>query len=316
MKKRKLLTLLFAVILTVTGMDCFAQTEDDFFVVLTEDGTGAVITGYTGNTAAVRIPATIQGMPVHEIGGVDYSEGYKKGEGAFMGNDFITSVIIPEGVTIIRAGAFGARYDWFGGCEQLEQITLPSTLRIIEQDAFRGAESLGAVAIPEGVIEIGPGAFRSCSSLASVTLPNSLVKLGAYAFGSGFSSSGQRNDSPVFTSILLPPNLTIIEEGTFRNCAKLTSIVIPEGVTAIESQGGWGEDGPGAFAGCIALTSVTLPSTIVRIGDGAFYGCTSLTTIIVPETVTRIDGIDEAFKNCPRLSLASQALIRRLGFYQ
>jgi len=316
MKKKIGLLPVFVFMLLLAGMDCFAQSASDFNVRLTEDGTGVVITGYTGRTAAVRIPATIEGLPVREIGGATYSDGFWDGEGAFMGNRVITSVIIPEGVTIIRAGAFGSRFGWFGGCDNLTQVTLPSTLRIIERGAFQAAKSLRAIVIPEGVTEIGPDAFQSCSSLASVTLPNSLVKLGAYAFGDGFSSGGPTKDSPIFTSITLPPNLTKIEEGTFRNCSRLRSIVIPEGVIEITGGNEWGiggEDGPGAFNGCIALTSVTLPSTITRIGKDTFYGCSSLTTVIVPDTVEKIEGIGNAFGNCPRLNLASQALIRRLG---
>ena len=310
--KKKIFTLVITIIFIVTGIDCFAQTEADFIVTLTEDGNGVVITGYSGSSTAVRIPSTIQGFPVREIGGAEYSDGFWNGNGAFMGNDKITSVVVPEGVTIIRAGAFGSRYGWFGGCEKLAQVTLPSTLQVIERGAFEAAKALKTIVIPEGVTKIGSGAFRSCSSLSSVTLPKSLIKLGSYAFGDGFSSSGPTKDSPVFTSIILPPNLTKIKEGTFRNCTKLTSIVIPEGVTEIASHGGWGEDGPGAFAGCIALTSVTLPSSIEVLGEGAFYGCTALTTVNIPETVEIIYGIDSAFQKCIRLNLVTQALIRRL----
>jgi len=46
----------------------FGQTAADFNVALTEDGKGVVITQYTGKAARVRIPSSIQNMPVKEIG--------------------------------------------------------------------------------------------------------------------------------------------------------------------------------------------------------------------------------------------------------
>lgn len=65
----------------------------------------------------------------------------------------------------------------------------------------------------------------------------------------------------------------------FSKCNRLTSIIIPEGVTSI------GDD---AFYGCSSLTSITLPEGVTSIGGGAFYKCSSLTSIIIPEGVTSI----------------------------
>lgn len=80
------------------------NTEADFSVSLAVDGKCVAITEYKGTATTVRIPTTIQGLPVREIG-----------EDAFTGlstsgrnytNRNITSVIIPEGVTTIGEGAF------------------------------------------------------------------------------------------------------------------------------------------------------------------------------------------------------------------
>jgi hypothetical protein len=292
----------FVVIFLLVGTIAFAQTEADFTVELTKDGEGVVITDYTGTATAVRIPTTIQGMPVREIGG---SEGRGRYMGAFMNNRIVTSVVIPEGVKIIRRRSF---YHDYPGGDKLIQVTLPSTLQIIEIDSFSSNKSLKSIIIPNGVTEIGDRAFAYCISLASVTLPKSLVKLSAGAF-----------EETAITSITLPPNLTRIAGETFSGCKNLISIVIPEGITEIGDD--WpdgGGSGGGAFGRCIALTSVTLPSTIKKIGSKAFSGCSALTTITIPDTVEAIEMSNyyssSPFNGCTKLTLASQARLKKVGY--
>ncbi|MDR3336941.1 MAG: leucine-rich repeat domain-containing protein, partial [Treponema sp.] len=92
--------LLAAALIGIAAM-AFAQSEDDFTVTIPADGTGAVITGYTGKATDVRIPAQIQGIPVREIG-----------DRAFNSNRNITGVIIPDTVITIADSAA------FGGCSK------------------------------------------------------------------------------------------------------------------------------------------------------------------------------------------------------
>lgn len=73
----------------------------------------------------------------------------------------------------------------------------------------------------------------------------------------------------------------------FENCTNLTSVVIPNTVTRINSQ---------TFYGCSSLISVTIPNSVTRIGEIAFSGCTSLTSIDIPNSVTSIES--EAFRGC------------------
>lgn len=54
------------------------------------------------------------------------------------------------------------------------------------------------------------------------------------------------------------------------------------------------------FDGCTAVTSVTLPNTVLYIGYQAFEACTGLTTITVPNSVTEIS--DYAFTGCSALT--------------
>ena len=67
-------------------------------------------------------------------------------------------------------------------------------------------------------------------------------------------------------------------------------VVIPEGVTEIK---------PGQFYAC-DMTTVTLPSTLKKIGKEAFLWCSSLQSIIIPNSVEEIG--KQAFGYCRSLT--------------
>ena len=85
--------------------------------------------------------------------------------------------------------------------------------------------------------------------------------------------------------------VTSIGLNAFRDCDKLTSVIIPNSVTSI---------GSGAFYGCSGLTSITIPNSVTSIESSAFRKCTGLTSITIPESVTSIGG--SAFSECTGLS--------------
>ena len=60
------------------------------------------------------------------------------------------------------------------------------------------------------------------------------------------------------------------------------------------------DSGVGGASGNLKLSSVSLPSTILTIGNFAFYGCSGLTSITIPNTVTSIG--KQAFQDCSGLS--------------
>lgn len=74
---------------------------------------------------------------------------FEIGEEALKGSS-ITSVVIPEGVRVIRARAFE-------DCEDLRSVTLPSSLRRIDDFAFSSTH-LHEIVLPYGV-ELGKSVF-------------------------------------------------------------------------------------------------------------------------------------------------------------
>ena len=92
-------------------------------------------------------------------------------------------------------------------------------------------------------------------------------------FGDGFEPVPQ---NPV-TSLTIPSVLdgypvARIGEETFYEDDYITSIEIPEGVTAIED---------GAFEACTKLTSIHLPDSLSVVEGNPFVGCTSLKDIVL-----------------------------------
>ena len=76
--------------------------------------------------------------------------------------NYITSVTVPNGITIIGESTFYS-------CG-LTSINLPSSLTTIKGYAFYQANNISSLIIPSGVIEIGSMAFHNCANLANFTI--------------------------------------------------------------------------------------------------------------------------------------------------
>lgn len=74
-------------------------------------------------------------------------------------------------------------------------------------------------------------------------------------------------------SIILPQNITYIEDAAFADCTGLTSLKIPDKVTEISEN---------AFAGCIGLKTIVIPNTVTYFGSCAFRDCAGLSSIAIP----------------------------------
>lgn len=58
--------------------------------------------------------------------------------------------------------------------------------------------------------------------------------------------------------------VTSLGDESFKNCTRLTSITLPEGITSL---------GGNCFYGCSSLTSITLPEGVTSLGENCFYYC-------------------------------------------
>ncbi len=168
---------------------------------------------------------------------------------------------VPEGITSIAANAFRGSY--------VTRVTLPDSLKEIGDDALRGS-GLSEITIPAGVTSIGPGAF-SCHDLSAIQVAPQ-------------NSVYTATDGVLF-------DLTQNMLHTYPRAKADDAYAVPKGIACIARR---------AFAACDTLSEVTLPDTVIEIGDEAFRSCKALETISLPDNLREIGGY--AFGNCSALA--------------
>ena len=193
-----------------------------------------------------------------------------------------------------------------------ENVTIPSNVNAIAENAFVDATQIKSVVIPSSVTSIACGAFYGCSSLERITLPlvdDNVNDGSTYPFGhifgtksyGGVSSVKQfykHNEGTNTNYYYIPSSLKSVTinggnicDYAFYNCTGLTSVTIGNGVTSI---------GDYAFYNCQSLANVTIGNSVTSIGYDAFYKCTGLRSVTIPDSVTSIGEL--AFGNCTGLT--------------
>lgn len=224
-------------------------------------------------------------------------------ESAFKGNLSVTKVTIPESVKKIDDYAFS-------GCGNLTNATIPQGVTEIGNGTFFGCRSLGGITIPENVTKISANAFSECSGLTEITIPENVREIGDYAF------SGCSN----LTNITIPGSITEIGDYVFWGCDSLNYYeddrayylgndgnrflilyrIKDTDATSFEFNEKTKIVYYNAFSRCSNLTNITIPDSVTQIGAGAFSGCGSLTDITISGSVTEIER--ETFFGCSSLA--------------
>ena len=287
------------------------------------------------------IPNTYKGLPVVAID-----------DAAFFNCNGIQSLTIPDGIVSIGADAFK-------NCSALQNITITDTVTYIGRWAFRATPYFdnetnwydGALYVGNHLVEvtnkipvyftvregtkcIATGAFLYRSEIESVVLPDSVTaisdevftfehrKLRNVSIGNGIKAIGEDNfvecENLVYTekdnalylgsegspySVLVKAKgLDIkdcaVAEGTrviydcaFEYCDALTTVSIPQSVITL---------GHYVFNGCSSLASLEIPSHITKIDNGLVSGCSALKSFTIPQGVSVIG--QQAFWGCKEIS--------------
>lgn len=219
------------------------------------------------------------------------------------------NVVIPDGVTAIKAKAFK-------GKKKIESVEISSSVTAIAGSAFEGCENLCSITVDEGnkkyrsvndcivdvknktlvlgcnssvipesgIDKIGNGAFYKCGKLENVVIPRGVKKIGNKAFD---SCTGIK-------SVTFPYGLETVGDSAFNECSNLEAVVFDDGLKEI---------GDYAFYNCGNVTELKMPQGLKTIGSCAFEGCKKLEVLNFPEGVEEIGYL--SFYKCDNVKVIS-----------
>lgn len=182
-------------------------------------------------------------------------------KGLTMNGEALTEVVIPEGVTEVKAMAFA-------NCKNITKYTFPSTLKKIGYSAFYHNDKLISVSLPGTFEEMAPWAFYYCQALTGVTIPENVKEIGTKTFYM----------AKLLENLKLPENLEKIDSSAFYGASALKAVDLPAKLKHLGHQ---------AFQNT-GLTKVALPEGLNFMAYHAFYGCKSLEEANIPASIDSI----------------------------
>ena len=226
--------------------------------------------GDTGDpTAEPGSQATAEPQPVAGTDGLAYTG---EGDGVMItsiGTASEKDIVIPshidgKPVVAIDEEAFKET--------DITSVSIPWTVKKIDEDAFAGCTKLQAVGLTDGLMYISDAAFYGCTSLLSVTLPSTLFSVGYYGFAACTS----------LEEVTVKGN-TAIGSRAFDGDVALKTFAVEstaEGMYAVKDN---------AFSDCSALREIRFSNGLESIGSWCFSGLAALETVYLPKSVSKID---------------------------
>lgn len=206
--------------------------------------------------------------------------------------DSIQTIVIGDQITQIGRNAFpwtacstiqfgksvrsiGA--EAFSGCRNLNgDLTLPDSVQIVGNDAFSECTGLtGKLTLGNGLQTIGFNAFYDCPFSGDLVIPDSVTMIGIQAFYCRPYYLPETQGT-----LTLGKNLRTIGAFAFRESRYTGSLTLPDSVVEL---------GERAFCNCGNLNgTLTLGKNLRTIGKEAFSGCAFTGSLTIPEGITEI----------------------------
>lgn len=141
--------------------------------------------------------------------------------------------------------------------KSVKRVLIDPSVKHIEEGAFQGCNVLMEITVPSSVEAVGDNAFRKCSKLKTVTF---------------LTKSQKRDEKKEDSSASAPSSITetrssllrYIGDWAFFNCSSLAAVKLPYGLESI---------GTRAFQRCSSMSVTELPNTVTSVGENAFVGC-------------------------------------------
>lgn len=291
----------------VRWIDIFAFADSGIEEIYISDGVASISAGaFSGCKALEEFNVSDENTTYHTVDGILFDElsliSYPAGK---QGEKYQ----IPEDVSSISAYAFG-------GCENLQEVTLNDNITVIPSCCFENCVNMTKLNNTGSVTAVEDSAFENTaivnnskddiiyiddiavSSSEDITEAN--IKDGTRLMADSLFSYRSK-----LQYVHIPEGITAISRGAFSGCYDLERAELPDGLTEIGST---------AFMFCSSLRSIYLPESVVTIGAYAFDWCSALTSVNIPKNVTEINS--GTFEGCRSLeTIALPDNIKTIGFY-
>ena len=211
------------------------REEPKLEYVLSDDGNYYIIAGLGEETGdKIRIPDRHNGKQVTRIG-----------ENAFLSDNHLKEVILPETLSVIGANAFK-------GCTGLDSIVIPASVREIGINAFADCPNVALCCEAESKqskwnylwAPRDTTVFWNCKSIFKfygskeyifmldtdkISSPKLIIPETYLGFPVARADKVNSSNAGIITSLKIPASLTLIESDTFTDFTALSEITVAEG---------------------------------------------------------------------------------------
>lgn len=261
----------------------------------------------------------LNAMRTVEFGAGDDPLGLTIGESAFEGCRLINTITFGETAGKVSCVKEIGKKAFYDNC--VESLVLPSSLEVIGESAFADCDNLTDLDLSKvsSDLRFGAYAFAECNGLTSVEITDNV---GEMEFSSVFYKC--RN----LQEVIVPatnPNFESVD-GVLYSKGRETIVYFPSGYTGnFTIDSATKRIGGGVFNGRENVTEITIPASVIEIGENAFEGCANLisVTFLEPAANEQAEPLtigDSAFYNCTGLtSIELPARTKSIGasvFYQ
>ena len=247
------------------------ETNNEFQFITYTNINVSVVNSYLGTNKKVSVPEYFNDNKV-----IDFSKNF-------------FSIVIKE---LVLPNSFIRITNYSSAIENLESITIPSSIREIETSAFADLPLKTVIFENDSKLEkIGDYSFKN-TKLTSIVIPSNVEKIGAFAFA-----------DTKLENILIPRNVEKIGSGAFRN-TELESVTFEEESTL--------EEISASVFYNTKLTNIIFPESIKKIGGSSFER-TLLNSITIPKNVEIIEY--SAFASTPlnSVTFSKDSLLKEIG---